>query len=156
MIFLGDIAFYIATLVFAAGIYLLHHAKHHDHGKECRLLKFGSYFVLTVSILGMLCTGFYWMKYWNHGAYSMKHSTNQPMMRKGMGMNMMGGSNMMSGMGEGMMQTMQHCMGQMDGKMMNQDMMGKMQGCMMKGMENMPSNTESTKDMSEEEHESHH
>ena len=116
MIFLGDIAFYLATLVFAVGAFMLHHTRHHDGDKECRLLKFGGYFVITVSILGMLCTGYYWMKYWRQDVYA----APQMMGRAHMGMGNMSGMKMSKGMmGHQMMQGMQHCMKQMDGKMMD-------------------------------------
>jgi len=69
LIFLADIAFLFEILVFAVGIFMLHHANHHDQGKPCRLLKNGGYFVLGASLLGMACTGYYSIKYFAQGAY---------------------------------------------------------------------------------------
>ena len=133
MVFLGDIAFYMAVLVFATGVFMVHHACHHDAGKQCRLLKFGGYIVVVISLLGMLCTGYYWLKYYSQGAYEKNHRQHHAMM-----------------MGKGM----QHCMGQMEGKMMDPNMMMKMKSCMMqKGMKPMDPNSE---EMSKEEHDSHH
>ncbi len=91
IVFLGDIAFYMATLVFAVGIYMIHHAKHHD-SEKCKLLNSGGYIVTTIALLGMLCTGYYWIKYYSDGSYK---SANPQSMQQGM---MSGMGNMMSGM----------------------------------------------------------
>lgn len=64
-----------------------------------------------------------------------------PMMGKGM----MGGKGMV-------MKNMDQCMSGMKGKRMNQKMMANMKGCMMKDMVNQKAG----KEMSEEEHKSHH
>lgn len=81
VVFLGDIAFYMATLIFAVGIYMLHHAKHHDSEKS-KLLSNGGYVVTTIALIGMLCTGYYWVKYFYDGSYktSSTHSMQQEMM----------------------------------------------------------------------------
>lgn len=132
-VFLGDIAFYMATLVFAVGIYMIHHAKHHD-SEQCKLLKSGGYIVTTIALLGMLCTGYYWMKYYYGGSYE----TSSPQSMQGM----MGGDmgNMMPGMmsGKGMAmnpqmmgQMMGTCLEQMpEGMKMDSAMRGKMKACL--------------------------
>lgn len=135
-VFLGDIAFYMATLVFAVGIYMIHHAKHHD-SEQCKLLKSGGYVVTTIAVLGMLCTGFYWMKFYYEGAYNSGGAYS-------MNRNMMGGSghgHMMPGVMENMgsmrgmmMNNLNHCTGKMQGKMMGAEMMQQMQECMQKQM----------------------
>lgn len=153
MVFLGDIAFYMATLVFAVGVWMIHHSKHHDTGKECRLLKTGGYIVTVISILGMLCTGYYWMKYYSQDAYKKPFPHHEMMSMNGM-MGKGGMMGMMKMMGKGnMMGNMDGCMSQMQGKMMDSEMMAKMKGCMMQGMGNM---NDGDKEMSKEEHESHH
>ncbi len=128
IVFLGDIAFYMATLVFAVGIYMIHHANHHD-SKKCNLLTYGGYLVTTIALFGMLCTGYYWIRYYANGSYQTtgSHSMNQGMM----------GGSMMSGM-----------MGQ--GKMMNPEMMKQMHNCLMgssgdQGSVNQPDNSEEKK-----------
>ena len=140
MVFLGDIAFYMATLVFAVGIYMVHHACHHDSGKPCRLLKSGGYIVVVISLLGILCTGYYWLKYFSQGAYNMPYPKHH--------------SRMMNNNNKGMMSGMGHCMGQMEGKVMDSSMMMKVKSCMMEDkMKSMGSDAEK---MSDKEHESHH
>lgn len=133
IVFLGDIAFYMATLVFAAGIYMIHHAKHHD-SKQCKLLKSGGYIVTTIALLGMLCTGYYWIKYYSDGSYktTSPHSM-QGMMGGGMG-NMISG--MMSGKDIGMNpqmmgQMMGTCLGQMpEGMKIDSAMRERMNTCL--------------------------
>ena len=83
MVFLGDIAFYMAALVFAAGIYMIHHANHHDGEEKCKLLKCGGYIVTVIAVLGFLCTGYYWIKYYAQGAY--ERPAAHSMMMKPMG-----------------------------------------------------------------------
>ena len=83
MVFLGDIAFYMATLVFAAGIWMIHHSNHHDK-ENCKLLRTSGYIVTIVAILGALCTGYYWIKYFNQGVYA-KPATQGMMMHSMMG-----------------------------------------------------------------------
>ena len=122
MVFLGDIAFYVATFVFAVGIYMIHHANHHDSGKPCKLLRTSGYIVTVISILGALCTGYYWMKYFSQGFFDKPHPAHHSMvMNKG---SMMGHT-----MNKG---SMQQCMGQMEGKTMNPVMMEKMKSCIAK------------------------
>ena len=141
MVFLGDIAFYMATLVFAVGIYMIHHACHHDSGKPCRLLKLGGYFVVLISLLGMLCSGYYWLKYYSQGAYNTPHSQHHSMMT-----NEKLGTSTMDGMG--------HCMGQMEGKLMDSSMMMMVKTCMKKS--NKKFKDSDSEEMSKKEHESHH
>ncbi|MCB0362317.1 MAG: hypothetical protein KDD35_06330 [Bdellovibrionales bacterium] len=158
-VFLGDIAFYMATLVFAVGIYMIHHAKHHD-SEKCKLLNSGGYIVTTIALLGMLCTGYYWMKYYFDGSYktASPHSMQQMMSGNMMGQMMSGmmGGKGMGMMGQGMpmmMQNVEQCLGQMKGKMVDQKMMESMQSCMQERMGKMGS---SQKETNQEEHESHH
>jgi hypothetical protein len=48
IVFLGDIAFFMTTFVFATGISMIHHAKHHD-SEKCKLLSYGGYMVTTMA-----------------------------------------------------------------------------------------------------------
>lgn len=66
-----------------------------------------------------------------------------------MGKDMMGGPGMMKGK---MMKNIDQCMAGVKDKKMNQQMMDKMKGCMMQGMTDQGQK----KEMSEEEHKSHH
>lgn len=151
-VFLGDIAFYMGTLVFAVGIYMIHHANHHD-AEKCKLLNYGGYIVTTIALLGMLCTGYYWLKYYSDGSYktASPHSMQQNMM-SGMKGGMMGGKGM--GMNPQMMgQKMNQCMGQMpEGAKMDAAMREQMKNCVMNEMPNQDGDS----DKSQEEHESHH
>ncbi len=79
----------MATLVFVAGIWMIHHSNHHDK-ENCKLLRTSGYIVTIIAILGALCTGYYWVKYFNQGVYDkpathgmMRHSI---MGRQGGGM----------------------------------------------------------------------
>jgi hypothetical protein len=127
MVFLGDIAFYLVTLVFAVGIYMIHHANHHDSGKPCKLLRAGGYIVTVISILGALCTGYYWLKYFSQGAFDKPHPQKQSMM--------MGKGGMIGGQGMKMMKNsmdVNHCMNHIEGKVMDQEMMKNMKSCLSK------------------------
>ncbi len=120
ILFLADIAFFLEVLVFAVGIYMLHHANHHDQGKPCRLLKSGGYFVLVSSLLGMACTGYYSVKYFAQGAYhqaSYQHMGTEQGMHK-MNRTMMGHTGMQS------------CLQNMQGQMMDSSRMQEMQSCL--------------------------
>ena len=70
---------------------------------------------------------------------------------RGIGPHGQGGKGMMGGKGM-VMKNMDQCMSGMKGKRMNQKMMANMKGCMMKDMVNQKAG----KEMSEEEHKSHH
>jgi hypothetical protein len=120
ILFLADIAFFLEVLVFVAGIYMLHHANHHDQGKPCRLLKSGGYFVLGASLLGMACTGYYSIKYFAQGAY---HHASTQHMWGAQGMYKMD-STMMGRTG------MQSCLKNMQGQMMDSARMQEMQTCL--------------------------
>ena len=150
-VFLGDIAFYMATLVFAVGIYMIHHAKHHD-SERCKLLNSGGYIVTTIALLGMLCTGYYWMKYYLGGSYKAASPHSMQQMMSG---NMMG--QMRSGMMDQgmpmMMRNMEQCMGQMKGRTVDPKMMESMQSCMRQSMDQKGSLQE---EVNKDEHESHH
>lgn len=122
MIFLGDIAFYMATLVFAVGIYMIHHAKHHDSGKPCKLLRTGGYIVTVISILGALCTGYFWLTYFSQGVFDKPQSAQQSMM--------MNKGPMMKGMMQ--RENMQDCIGPVEGKTMDSAMMKNMKSCLSK------------------------
>ena len=109
----------MAVLVFATGVFMVHHANHHDGERPCRLLKVGGYIVIVASILGALCTGFYWLKYYGDGVYDRPnfHHTS-----KNTSMNMDG--------------QMHRCMGMMSGKTMGPSEMQNMKSCMQNGNTN--------------------
>ena len=121
ILFLADIAFFLEVMVFAVGIYMIHHANHHDQGKPCRLLKSGGYFVLVASLLGMACTGYYSVKYFSQGAYHHASAAQH-----------MGGAQGMHKMDSAMMghRGMQGCLQNMQGQMMNSARMQEMQSCL--------------------------
>ena len=155
--FLGDLAFMFEIFVLGAGLVVLYFGLK----ESSKLLKASGYIMSVVATLGIICTGYYYLKYYFAGsfdqAYPQHHMMKQSMMQNMMKGGMMG-KGMMSGQGMGMMKgmmqkNMQQCMGSMQGKMMNPEMMKKMKGCMMQGMGNMEPGQ---KEMSKEEHESHH
>ena len=149
-VFLGDSAFYLGTLVFGFGVWLLFLASKETN----KLLKVGGSIVTIIGLLGLFCTGYYWMKYYFDDVYENPyppHMMQQMMGSGGMMKGMMGKGGMMPGMMMGMMKNMQNCMQNMEGKVMNEEMMGMMKSCMMKGMA-----MEGKNKMPPEEHESHH
>jgi len=118
ILFLAGIAFFLEVLVFAVGIYMLHHAND-NQGKPFRLLKSGGYFVLGASLLGMGCTGYYSVKNFTQGAY--RHASQH--MGSAQGMHQMNRT-MMGHTG------MQSCLQNMQGQMMNSARMQEMQDCL--------------------------
>lgn len=139
-VFLGDIAFYLATLVFGFGLTLIFFGSK----EKSKLLKSGGYILSIIGFLGALCTGYYWMKYYFDGVYE-KANTSYSMSRN------MGDTNHM-GMMENpnrasMMLKVQQCMGSMQGNMMDEKMMMDMQGCMIGKVHG---------EEKQEEHEAHH
>lgn len=150
--FLGDLAFMFEVFVLGVGLVVLYFANKEDS----KLLKASGWIMSVVAVLGMACTGYFYMKYFFAGGFDTpypKHHMMQQMMRDGMKKDGMMGR-MMKGRrmdGQGMMmKNMQHCMTQMQGKTMGPQMMQKVKGCM------MGQGTMKNKEMSKEEHESHH
>ncbi len=143
MVFLGDSAFYLAAIVFGFGSVLIFYSCK----ENSRLLKTSGYILSVVGILGALCTGYYWLKYYSNGHFDKPyppHAMKMHLMDKGMkgGMGMMGGKGMMMGQ-------MQNCMNHAQGKMMNPEMMKEMKSCMMGGSNGTPK-------ADGEDHEAHH
>lgn len=136
--FLGDIAFYLAALVFGFGLVLLYLSSK----EQSKLLKTGAYVLSIIGILGGLCTGYYWVKFYLDGAY------NSPWASYALSNHIMAGRiGAMSGTNSSKFLQMQQCMGSVQGKMMDEKTMMDMQGCMMEKVHG--------KEM-RKEHESHH
>lgn len=68
MMFGADAAFALELLALTAGVFLLLTA-YKDGTPYKAFVKFISYFVIVASILGLLCTSFYTVSYWMHGAF---------------------------------------------------------------------------------------
>lgn len=148
--FLGDLAFMFEVFVLGVGLVVLHFATK----ENSKLLKASGWIMSVVAVLGMACTGYFYMKYYFSGGFDQPYPQHH--MMKG---NMMGGMMKGQGMGPGrdmMMKNMHQCISQMQGQPMGPEMMQKMKGCMMgKDMMNRKDSMK-TKEMSEEEHKSHH
>lgn len=111
MVFLGDIAFYMATLVFAAGVFMVHQAKQ-GASTGSHFLRRSGYLVIVLSILGASCTVYYWMKYYTQGVYDRPHSFKHSMM--------MNHAN----------NKLHSCMGGMHGQTMDSSMIEQMRSCL--------------------------
>ena len=143
--FLGDIAFMLEVLIFGLALIVFHYGK-----KEgAKLLTLSGGFMGVAALLGMVCTGYFYLKYYFDDAFDRAYPTHQMMMKGGMmhGGMMKGGMGMKGSMGSGMpmMGKMKNCMHGMHGKMMDAEAMAKMKSCMMAGS-----------GVSAEEHKEHH
>jgi len=63
--FLGDIAFILESILLVSGLVIYYFALE----KQSRLLKFTAIVAIVISLLGMLCTGYYWFSYQSQGAF---------------------------------------------------------------------------------------
>ncbi len=63
--FLGDIAFVLESLLLVIGLVIYYFALE----KQSKLLKFAAAIAVVISLLGMLCTGYYWFSYQSQGAF---------------------------------------------------------------------------------------
>lgn len=117
MMFQADTAFGTELIALVLGTGLLLWASKED--VCCKgFAKIVAYFTIVASILGMLCTGYYTVRYWEDGHF--KHP--QSMSMSGMqGMNMMNGKKGMMMMDPSMMKEMMN-----NSPMMKNMMKGKM------------------------------
>ncbi len=63
--FMGDIAAMLEIALIGAGLIVLHFA----HKDGAKLLKSAAYIMLVGGILGLLCTTYYWFKYYQAGVF---------------------------------------------------------------------------------------
>jgi len=65
MVFWGDMAFILDVALLAVGLIVLHWS-----GKEkSRLLKVTAWFMIVTGALAVICTGYYWLSYYQSGAF---------------------------------------------------------------------------------------
>ena len=141
--FLGDLAFMFEIFVLGIGLVVLYFAK-----KEgSKLLKASGWIMSVAAVFGLICTSYFYFKYYFAGEfnsahpqhYMMNQSSMKNMMNRGM-MGMMGkgmmphGRGMMNG--NFMMGKMHDCMGAMDGQTMNSEKIEEMQSCIMQDTDN--------------------
>ena len=63
--FLGDIAFMLEIFVLGMGLIVIHHGKKEDS----RLIKFSGYLMSSISILALICTTYFYFKYYFNGDF---------------------------------------------------------------------------------------
>lgn len=63
--FLGDIAFILESMLLVSGLVIYYFALE----KQSKLLKLAAIVAIVISLLGMLCTGYYWFSYLSQGAF---------------------------------------------------------------------------------------
>ena len=63
--FLGDIAFILESMLLVSGLVIYYFALE----KQSKFLKFAAIVAIVISLLGMLCTGYYWFSYLSQGAF---------------------------------------------------------------------------------------
>ncbi len=63
--FLGDIAFILESMLLVSGLVIYYFALE----RKSKLLKFTAIIAIIISLLGMLCTGYYWFSYLSQGAF---------------------------------------------------------------------------------------
>ena len=68
--FLGDIAFILESILLVSGLVIYYFALE----KQSKLLKFAAMVAIVISLLGMLCTGYYWFSYQSQGAFDTAYS----------------------------------------------------------------------------------
>lgn len=114
--FLGDIAFMIEVLVLGLGLVVLHFSV-----KEgSNLLKWSGRIMVICGLLGMICTSYYYMKYFWAGEFH--HARHSAMMYRN------GSSHMM--------QDMDHCFSRVSGSMMNTENQELLKSCLQSGAKN--------------------
>jgi hypothetical protein len=131
--FLGDIAFMFEVLVLGVGLVILHFNKKDPSS----YLKWAGKILTTVAVLGMLCTGYFYMKYWFAGEFDSAHhmGSGQTMMGRmmpGMGgpRHMMMTPSMMENMKMHMKNEVGNCLSDMSGKMMDEATKDHIQSCL--------------------------
>lgn len=67
--FLGDIAFLLEMALVALGLVLLHRAAKERAG----LLRLAGVVLVATGILGALCTGYFWFRYYGQGGFDHAH-----------------------------------------------------------------------------------
>jgi len=65
MVFLGDIAFIFDVVLLAAGLITYHWAKK----EKSQLLKGAAWMMIVTAVLAVICTGYYWMSYYQAGMF---------------------------------------------------------------------------------------
>lgn len=138
VLFLGDIAFMLEVMALAAGLVVLYFAQERASG----LLKAAGYILAVGGALGILCSGFYWVKYWSQGAFMSAHPMSMqgggPMMgHGGMPMRGMMGGGMMSARHEAMTEQMDQCIDKLSGRPLDAEGMKAMHRCVLEGMQSM-------------------
>lgn len=63
--FLGDIAFILESMLLTSGLVILYFALE----KQSAILKLAAVIAVVISIVGMVCTGYYWFSYLSQGAF---------------------------------------------------------------------------------------
>lgn len=114
--FLGDIAFMIEVLVLGLGLVVLHFSK--KEGSD--LLKWSGRIMCVFGFLGMICTSYYYMKYFWSGEFHHAHHATM-MSRKGAGY---------------LMHDMDHCLSKASGTMMNTENQHMLKECLQSGSKN--------------------
>lgn len=66
ILFLGDIAFILETLVFGIGLVIWHWGSR----EKSKMLLFAGRVLAVVAVLTMICTSYYYVCYWQDGAFS--------------------------------------------------------------------------------------
>ena len=67
--FLGDIAFMFEVFVLGIGLVVLHFEKKENSG----FLRWSGRLMATFGVLGMVCTGFFYLKYFFAGEFNQAH-----------------------------------------------------------------------------------
>lgn len=91
MMFLAHIAYSTALVTAVLGFALL--AWSRKEAQAGSVLKAGGIIILTLSVLNLLCIGYYMIRYWEEG-YFKAPAILSPIHQGGMGMMPMGGSGM--------------------------------------------------------------
>lgn len=123
--FLGDLAFMFEVFVLGLGLVTLHFSKK----ENSNLLKWAGRLMSTFAALGIICTGYFYMKYFFAGDFDHIHHMRKS--RNQMEMNMMHSNRqpkhlmmtpqMMENDKKQMLTKMNQCVDQIQGKMMNEE-----------------------------------
>lgn len=63
--FVGDIAYALDIALIGFGLMALHYARQED----AKLVRAGAWIMLIGGVLGLICTGMFWFKYWTAGHF---------------------------------------------------------------------------------------
>ena len=135
--FLGDLAFMVEVFVLGLGLWFVFLGRK----ESSKLVTGAGWFMSGAAAFGLICTTFFYFKYWNAGEFDHAYPQHK-MMGSEMHQMMMGGKSQHMMMNPQMMQNLRHsmmtgiteCMQSAQGKTMEAKIMDQIKNCMQSRM----------------------